>query len=296
MNLSQAIKSLVEAKGLSILTSPMALNILSDYNAFNEYPSSKNILKNVISEGYIEKIAFFYDNQLPLGDAPRNYLSELYMKLGFRKDVTAYVLNSIFQALNFAATSLLEVENSKDDEVITVTTKSISEDKHIKFHGISLSLTREKICEELEKKGFTVIDQTSKLIEMKGSFIDIDDVEVRLFGRPNGLVADVSVDIESSMFCLYQINEEHVLSLLTKKYGTPDKAIRNYYDCEEFSGMLLFNKIDDTKTEALDYMWTIPGGYIQVTNVIGNLRIDYIDEVNKGINQKETEKLNYNSL
>ena len=40
MNLSQAIKSLVEAKGLSILTSPMVLNILSDYNAFNEYPST----------------------------------------------------------------------------------------------------------------------------------------------------------------------------------------------------------------------------------------------------------------
>lgn len=296
MTLAEAIKCLVEEKGVSILTSPMALNILSDYKAFSGLPSSKNILKNVISEGFLEKIVFFYDNQLPLGDAPLNYLSEMYMKLGFRKDVTTYVLNSIFQALNFDAASLLEVVKSEDDGLNTLTTTSTSEDNHIKFHGISLSLTREKICEELEKKGFTVIERTSKLIELKGSFIDIEDVEVRLFGRPNGLVADVSVNIESSMFCLYQINEEHVLSLLTKKYGTLDKAIRNYYDCDEFSGMLLFNKIDDTKTEALDYMWSIPGGYIQVTNVIGNLRIDYIDEVNKEVNQKETEKLNYNSL
>lgn len=50
MTLSHAIKRLVEAKGVSILTSPMAINILSDYNAFCEYPSSKNILKNLVDD------------------------------------------------------------------------------------------------------------------------------------------------------------------------------------------------------------------------------------------------------
>ena len=66
MKLSNALKSLIDAKGLEILKSPLAINILSDYNGFEGYPSSKNILKNVIEEGILDKIAFFYNNQLPL--------------------------------------------------------------------------------------------------------------------------------------------------------------------------------------------------------------------------------------
>lgn len=62
----------------------MALNTLSDYNAFSEHPSFQSIFKNLIAEGYIENIAFFYDNQLQIGYAPQSYLSELYQKLGFR--------------------------------------------------------------------------------------------------------------------------------------------------------------------------------------------------------------------
>ena len=264
MTLSQAIKSLVEAKGLSILTSPMALNILSDYNAFNEHPSSKNILKNVVSEGYLDKIAFFYDNQIPLGDAPQTYLSEMFMKLGFRKDVSAYVLNSILEALGYDGLIKLDQEecqgSSDIDEVINPSTVSSN---HISFHGISLSETRE---------------------------------EIRVFGRPNSYVSEVAVNINNTFFSLYKANEEHVLSLLTKKYGEPVQAIRNYSDCDEFDGLLLFKNIDENKIEALDYKWNVKGGNIHVTTIMGSLRIDFVDEINAELSRKETAQRNLDSL
>lgn len=59
MTLKDAIKSLIDAKGLDILKSPISLNILSDYNAFEEYPSSRFVLKNIISEGYLQYLVNF---------------------------------------------------------------------------------------------------------------------------------------------------------------------------------------------------------------------------------------------
>lgn len=297
MNLSQAIKSLVEAKGLSILTSPMALNILSDYNAFNEYPSSKNILKNVISEGYLEKIAFFYDNQLPLGDAPQTYLSELYMKLGFRQDVSAYVLNSLLEALDFDALINLNQEECKiASDTSDVINLSTDYSNHISFHGISLSENREKIVDQLLSKGYQVVESNNKLVELTGEYIGLDNAEIRVFGRPNSYVSEVAVNINNTFFSLYKANEEHVLSLLTKKYGEPIVAIRNYYDCDEFDGLLLFKNIDENKFEALDYKWNVKGGHIHVTTIMGSLRIGFVDEINTEISRKETEQRNLDSI
>lgn len=299
MNLSQAIKSLVEAKGLSILTSPMVLNILSDYNAFNEYPSSKNILKNVISEGYLEKIAFFYDNQLPLGDAPQTYFSELYMKLGFRQDVSAYVLNSLLEALGFDALIKVNQEECKiasdTSDVINLSNDS-SNSNHISFHGICLSENREKIVDQLLSKGYQVVESNNKLVELTGEYVGLDNAEIRVFGRPNSYVSEVAVNINNTYFSLYKANEEHILSLLTKKYGEPTVAIRNYYDCDEFDGLLLFKNIDESKFEALDYKWNVKGGYIHVTTIMGSLRIDFVDETNTEISRKETEQRNIDSL
>lgn len=297
MTLSQAIKSLVEAKGLSILTSPMTLNILSDYNAFNEHPSSKNILKNVISEGYLDKIAFFYDNQIPLGDAPQTYLSEMFMKLGFRKDVSAYVLNSILEALGYDGLIKLDQEecqgSSDIDEVINPSTVSSN---HISFHGISLSETREEIVNKLKSKGYQVIETNNKLVELSGEYIGLDNAEIRVFGRPNSYVSEVAVNINNTFFSLYKANEEHVLSLLTKKYGEPVQAIRNYSDCDEFDGLLLFKNIDENKIEALDYKWNVKGGNIHVTTIMGSLRIDFVDEINAELSRKETAQRNLDSL
>ena len=47
MKLQEAIKSIIELKSTSILNNVLVLNILSDYNAFEEIPSSKNVLKKI---------------------------------------------------------------------------------------------------------------------------------------------------------------------------------------------------------------------------------------------------------
>lgn len=282
MTLSEGIRFLVDSRGLGVLKTPVAINILSDYKAFEEYPSSKNILKNVISEGYLDKIAFFFENELPIGEAPKNYLNELYNKLGFRKDVAEYVLNSILEALDFEKIPF-QNENSFDDhqEPEEKTLESTNAETHIEFQGISLSLTRDEICDELKKEGYRLVGKFPTFIELQGWYFDIKNATIRIFGEPNGAVGDISVTIEHTDYIRYKIDEERIIDCLKRQYGTPYKAVCNYDGCEELDGFLLFNKIDDSNEEELDYRWKIPGGDVQMTNIIGDIRIDYIDKLNR---------------
>lgn len=97
MTLSEAVRSLVETKGLSILTTPMALNILSDYKAFDEYPCSKNILRTILEDGYMDKIVSLTENYDKA--VLERILSVLIDKLGFRQEASLYVINSIVTSI-----------------------------------------------------------------------------------------------------------------------------------------------------------------------------------------------------
>ena len=236
MNLSDAIKSLVEAKGLSILTSPMALNILSDYNAFNECPSSKNILKNFISEGYLEKIAFFYDNQLPLGDAPQNYLSEMYMKLGFRQDVSAFVLNSILNALGYGmplpivSSDLAEdlpVQNTSVDSSITPNSGN-----HFEFKGVSINGAKEEVADALQKQGYKFMDGGEDGILLNGKFAGIDNCQI-LVNASQHTHQTYSVSVftpEALTWWSVKADYDRIKEMLKKKYGRPSSSMEVFSD------------------------------------------------------------------
>lgn len=300
MNLSQAIRSLVEAKGINILKSPLSINILSDYNAFNEYPSSKNILKNIISEGYLDKIVFFYDNGIPIGDAPLTYASELYHQMGFRADISNYVLNAILEALGFE--SILSDISKEEEFQIQLSDKSLSnqtsdqESAHIVFNGISLNNNMNSIASKLSKKGFDVIERDSKRIQLNGEFCGDEDVDIMIFGNKNGLTSCVRAIIKSLSVFQYELNEEKYIKLLTTKYGSPVIADKNYTNCEIlFDDVMYFDLIDSSK-EALEYRWDVKGGYIELHTITGSLFIEYVDTANSKTIKKQSEQSNLDSI
>ena len=77
MKLQEAIKSVIVLKNNNILNNVLVLNILNDYNAFEDMMSSKNVFKNIITEGYMEKLLFAHDNQLDIQNLSQKYLYEL---------------------------------------------------------------------------------------------------------------------------------------------------------------------------------------------------------------------------
>lgn len=236
MNLSQAIKSLVEAKGLSILTTPMALNILSDYNAFNEYPSSKNILKNIIEEGYLEKIAFFYDNQLPLGDAPHTYLSEMFMKLGFRQDVSAFVLNSILDALGYG-TPLTVASNDLGNDLVVPTFPEDSpiipnSGNHFEFKGVTINGSKDDVADSLQKQGYEFVDGGEDGILLNGKFAGIDNCQI-LVNASQHTHQTYSISVftpEALTWWSVKADYDRIKEMLRKKYGRPSSSTEFFSD------------------------------------------------------------------
>lgn len=99
MKLEEALTLLIRNKGINSLKSTIGMNILNDFNAFKEFPAAKNILKNIVSEGYFEKVCFFINNNLPLDVIETKYSNELYNLYGFRRDIVDYVLKSLVQSI-----------------------------------------------------------------------------------------------------------------------------------------------------------------------------------------------------
>ena len=56
MKLHESIKVVLSQLGYQIMTEKAFVNALGDFGAFSEVPSSKQVIKDIIAEGYAEKI------------------------------------------------------------------------------------------------------------------------------------------------------------------------------------------------------------------------------------------------
>ena len=56
MELYTALNHIVKQNGVSILFEGRLINMLTDYNAFEEYPASKNILREIIDSKYSQQL------------------------------------------------------------------------------------------------------------------------------------------------------------------------------------------------------------------------------------------------
>lgn len=236
MTLSEAISTLIQTKGLTILSSPVVLNILDDYKAFNEFPSSKNILKNLISEGYLEKIAFFYDNKLPIGNSPHTYMNELHSKLGFRMDGVCYVLNAVLGALGYDAICASETEchenNDKSSNMSNRSTVTPNGGEHFEFKGVTINGGVQDVADSLMKQGYEFIDGGDDGILLGGKFAGIENCQILVSGSIHTKQTySVSV-FTPTMNTWWSVKADYdrIKEMLQKKYGRPTNRTEFFND------------------------------------------------------------------
>lgn len=231
MNLTKALKTLIEVKGIDILKSPLSLNILSDYQAFADVPASKNVLKNIIEEGYLEKIAFFYNNKLPIGDAPNGYVSELYNKLGFRLDTSVYVINSILLALGYDEVNVEEMPPSGTPLLKSETQKSSSSKEvlpendgtHMEFKGIPINGSITAVADAIQNLGYEYVDGREDCILLSGKFAGKDNCQILINASVHtGQVHRVAIFTTPNMnWWGVKSDYDRINEMMRKKYGRP---------------------------------------------------------------------------
>ena len=116
MELYTALNRIVKQNGVSILFEGRLINMLTDYNAFEQYPASKNILREIIESKYSQQL---YNCMLWNMQAEK-LTSEFVAKTGFQKPLSNYVFQCLAYSLGWVKTVALPVD-SQDE-----TTKSHS--------------------------------------------------------------------------------------------------------------------------------------------------------------------------
>jgi len=91
MTFQEAIKSVVNDFGKDILANPSVVNILSDYNGYEESKAFRIILRIIISEGYIDQIRMSKNWELSCAKLIERFVNNT----GFQEDKAVYVINSI---------------------------------------------------------------------------------------------------------------------------------------------------------------------------------------------------------
>ena len=91
MTFQDAIISVINDFGKDILSNASLQNFLNDYNAFDESKAFRVILKNLISEGYLDQMLLIKN-----WDSSSSQLCARFVdNTGFQIEKAEYVLNSI---------------------------------------------------------------------------------------------------------------------------------------------------------------------------------------------------------
>lgn len=94
-------KSVVEGHGKEVIKSSLLANILADYGAYEEYPTTKIVLKELLGQGIGTRI---YDlissNTNHLSKDIETLKSDFQKKTNFKQDIVSYVFNSFLYAFD----------------------------------------------------------------------------------------------------------------------------------------------------------------------------------------------------
>lgn len=102
MELHLALKNIVNLSGTSILKEKRLINILADFNAYDDVPSAKFIIKTIIDEGYMDK--FLANGKWDLNCD--KLIDQFAAMTGMVKDNVSYVFESFGFSLGWYTCSV----------------------------------------------------------------------------------------------------------------------------------------------------------------------------------------------
>ncbi len=293
MTLKDALKHVVMLNGKEELKSHRLINLLSDYNAFYDYPSTKYILKGVIDAGFINLLTQSTIEK----DEVENIIRDLYEKYGFRRDISVNVINAISFALNRA--DLLLIEEPIECSEIAEATHAAKED-HVVFSGVSLGLPIAKIAQHLTKRGFLVREVKPYQVSMDGTFCGEDKVELYINGSPFGLTKSIVLRFDSYIGSLLD-NTTKFYTLLTQKYGKPVEFRDNLKclgkDIEHYTkNVTKFLRAKENYDEVFYSKWNVKGGCIEIDWWAESFRLCYQDTYNTKYAEDHQQEFDMSSI
>lgn len=281
MELSKALKSLFDVKGLDIIKSPIAINILDDYLGFDDFQSARYILKVLIDGDYINKIISSV-NKNSIDDINTIY-NILYSKYGFRNNIITYTINSLLEAL--------DSDLSLEDDIKTDDNKIIDEDQvHIQFLGIPISGSLQAFINNLIKKtifNFIGLFEDNNGALFEGEYGGLENARIEINASPYTkqvyFIAILSTEIDE--WFMLSTQYEIIKSKLESKFGLPNYSedLESFYNTKR----ILYPELDDIeylkyRGFGLSSRWDFDNGTVSL-RICDNCRVQltYTDKINE---------------
>ena len=115
--LHTGIKDIIQANGVEPIRNIQLANILADYSAYDEYPATKVVLKDVLTNGFGQKIydAFNKSGKSSLAEIEKIKLSETVIKepidriVQIQRNITSRAGSTIVNSNNNGTTKIFKV-------------------------------------------------------------------------------------------------------------------------------------------------------------------------------------------
>lgn len=299
MELHKALKQIIDTQGPEIIQDLRLVNLLDDFKAYEEIPSSKYILRAIITDGYSQKL-------LELGSW-NNQSVAIVNKFASLTGFIPKNVNIIFHSLAYALGWKDEIDNSFND-IIDVITEDISfkttidsdykKNQHASFKGIPINGNCEEFTEACKKIGLT--PSTKKFENFAlffGTFAEIEDCDFRVDFSPfSGQAYQVQVWLPSQdTWTECKTRYFEFKERLINKYGQPTSSFEFFeypFASDEGKG----NEMEILRQEKIIYSSVFRKDNTAVELTIykyGDLHITYEDKINADFHySKAREVLN----
>ena len=159
MKLYEAIKRVIDCDGFEAITNQRTINVLSDFQAYAEIPSSKYMLRAIITDGYAKRLLKIGT----WGNESKKLLNQFIIDTGFQQNVSLFVFESIAYGLGW----LKEVSVSQDGTISNP--KPVIKNNHILLDKTQSQL--DKMSDNtFQKYKENAEDYLVKIIEFKSDF------------------------------------------------------------------------------------------------------------------------------
>ena len=241
MKLSEAIKLLINEYGIVILSSNRLLNILDDYNAFEENSAYRSIFKTMINGGYLKEYLKVDHAEYNCENIIQKNIWYIQQNTGISTELLYSVFNELQNGLGFPNIAISNSASSSSD------ISYCNNDQREKLYagGIDMDASIKDVAIQFVNQGYSVKLMSANIIELIGVFSGIDNTTIKISGSPDGITTSISALIPLST----PNRDIAITRAMANQYaaanGLPEVS-NDFFDSCEIIGNIIVNANDSS--------------------------------------------------
>jgi len=261
MELHTLLGEVVKTHGRDIINDQRVVNILSDYNVYADNPQFKFIIKNIISEGYSNKILDIQTWDLKADQMVEKFIRTTGIDLQSAQYVFKSMAFSVGANVNIGEISTLNIDSDINTEV---------RNPHQGLLGYLENINSiKKLCAKLSNLGFEKVKEVSGNLVYSGEFLNSNIQMLIMKSGFSDLLHELNIFLPGYVDWTDCKREYHrIKDHYTREYGKPVNY--EFVKNSQCDGSGREIEVLDSFDDAYACVYNLDGLTITVSIIIGS--------------------------